>query len=213
MAFVSGFPVKGIDLNQAATAVKNDPFYGPDGRLIESCLSKYPANKDLKIVALKICLIDFTNTTNLSKSKKKVSLECLANLIIKTKNFDQRVAKGDPSLVSKLSRKTKRKGVNLFSFISKYCCYHNFYVYHKDDYSIYDRVLETFLSRYSKNATTKVLRQFKDASNYKGYAAIINDILRHNNIADPKARRKFDYFVWYFNKDKLKKPHKRKRHP
>jgi hypothetical protein len=213
VAFVSGFPVKGIDLNQAATAVKNDPYYGPDGRLIESCLSQFPENKDLNIVAMKICLIDFTNSTNLSKSKKKVSLEVLAELIISTKDFDQRVAQGDRSLVSDLSLKTKEKGVNLFCFISKYCCYHNSCVYHKDDYSIYDGVLEKFLVQYSKNATSKVLRQLKDRSDYESYAAIIDDMLRYYNIKDPKARRKFDYFVWYFNKDKLKKPHKSKRHP
>ena len=88
VAFVPGFPVNDADLSKAETAVKSDPVNGPEGRLIESCLSQFPYNKDLNIVALKICLIDFTNFTNLSKSKKKVPLEVLAELIVSTKDFD-----------------------------------------------------------------------------------------------------------------------------
>jgi hypothetical protein len=141
----------------------------------------------------------------------------LARLIIGTKDFDVRVASYDPTLIGDLTQKTKTlggngKGINLFSFISKYCCYHNYYVYGRNDYSIYDRVLERFLSLYNKNASAKQLRTLKDKFDYAGYNDVIEKILQQNRISSPNARRKFDYLVWYghrsaFNKPKKGKPH------
>ena len=58
------------------------------------------------------------------------------------------MAKGGISLVGELAKNK----INLFSFFSKYCLYHNYYVYQNDDYVIFNSVMQNnvgqFLSLY-----------------------------------------------------------------
>ena len=137
------------DLEFAEYRVKNDIKYGREGVLIDSALRQYPQNNDIAIVSMKICLIDLTNGTNLMRNLgKDGGLYDLAEKIIQV-DFDKRVSTGDLSLVNELAKWTKEKfGKNLFSFISKYCLYHNVHCYDKDDYVIYDSVLAENISKY-----------------------------------------------------------------
>ena len=137
------------DLELAEQRVKNDIKYGREGILIDSALQQYPQNNDIATVSMKICLIDLTNGTNLMRNLgKDGGLYDLANKITQI-DFDKRVAKGYTNLVNELSKWTKEKfGKNLFSFISKYCLYHNVHCYNKDDFVIYDSVLAENISKY-----------------------------------------------------------------
>ena len=123
--------------------------YGKENRIIHDILNKYPENKDLNIIAMKISVIDLTNTTHLSQYKSKISLYDLANFILNIENFDERVENGDPELVNLIARNTGK--VNLFSFASKYCTYHNFEIYGNDHYSIYDGIVKNTLPFYKKD--------------------------------------------------------------
>jgi hypothetical protein len=80
----------------------------------------------ISFTAMKIALIDMTNSTNLNKHLSKIYLTRLIEKI-KSCNFDERVAKGDISLVGELAKNE----ISLFSFFSKYCLYLNYYVKHK----------------------------------------------------------------------------------
>ena len=62
--------------------VLNDKGYGSDYTLIDSILNRFPTNTDSDIVAMKIALIDMTNSTNLSRHRKSLYLSWLILLSI-----------------------------------------------------------------------------------------------------------------------------------
>ena len=104
---------------------------------------------------MKICLIDLTNIMrNLGKDGGLYDLVAKITQV----DFDNRVSNGDISLVNELAKWTKEKfGNNLFSFISKYCLYHNVHCYNKDDFVIYDSILAENISKYISDEEFKNL--------------------------------------------------------
>lgn len=199
------------DLELAEQRVNDDIKYGRERILIDSALQQYPQNNDIATVSMKICLIDLTNGTNLMRNLgKDGGLYDLANKITQI-DFDKRVANGDTSLVNELSKWTKEKfGKNLFSFISKYCLYHNVHCYNKDDFVIYDSVLAENISKYisdeefknitGKNLYKNSINKYKYDFKYEEYKQIIDFIIEKNNITVSKAHRKMDWFIWYKNR-------------
>lgn len=183
------------DLHEAHNDVLSDDKYGKEYRLIEDVLKKYPNNKTIEDVACKIAVIDFTNSTNLRQNK--INLYTLAKIITSI-DFDARVAKGDVSLVSDI---ISRCPVKLYSFASKYCCYHNTFLYNRDDYSIYDSVVASHLHEY---ATEKLpASKWRKNFNYETFNQYIGDLLDEYGITaatEPQRRRLFDHYVWYKNK-------------
>ena len=183
------------DLHEAHNDVLSDDKYGKEYRLIEDVLKKYPNNKTIEDVACKIAVIDFTNSTNLHF----FNLYTLAEIITSI-NFDARVAGGDVSLVSDIISKCP---VKLYSFASKYCCYHNTFLYNRDDYSIYDSVVKKHLPEY---ATEKLpASKWRKNFNYETFNQYIGDLLDEYGITaatEPQRRRLFDHYVWYKNRNK-----------
>ena len=183
------------DLHEAHNDVLSDDKYGKEYRLIEDVLKKYPNNKTIEDVACKIAVIDFTNSTNLRQNK--INLYTLAKIITNI-DFDAKVAKGDVSLVSDIISGCP---VKLYSFVSKYCCYHNTFLYNRDDYSIYDSVVEKHLPEY---ATEKLpASKWRKNFNYETFNQYIGDLLDEYGITaatEPQRRRLFDHYVWYKNK-------------
>ena len=183
------------DLHEAHNDVLSDDKYGKEYQLIESVLKKYPNNKTIEDVACKIAVIDFTNSTNLRQNR--INLYTLAEIITKV-DFDARVAKGDVSLVSDIISGCP---VKLYSFASKYCCYHNTFLYNRDDYSIYDSVVKKHLPEY---ATEKLpASKWRKNFNYETFNQYIGDLLDEYGITaatEPQRRRLFDHYVWYKNK-------------
>ncbi len=191
------------DLDKTHNDVLNNAKYGPENKLITDCIKMFPLNKDINEVSLKICLIDVTNSTHLSQWKKFISVVDLANIIVNIKDIDTRIQNGDPCVVSEIAKETKDKyNINLFSFASKYCCYHNCNHYNKDDYSIYDNVLMHHLPKYS-NVTSNQIQNWRKSCDYKAYNDCIGKILTNNGINTTNRRRKFDHFVWWNNRHKL----------
>ena len=187
------------DLHEGHNDVLSDDKYGKEYRLIEDVLKKYPNNKTIEDVACKIAVIDFTNSTNWRLYKNKINLYTLAKIITSI-DFDARVAKGDVLLVSDI---IKECYVKLFSFASKYCCYHNTFLYNRDDYSIYDSVVKKHLPEYAteKLPASKWRRNF----NYETFNQYIGDLLDEYGITaatEPQRRRLFDHYVWYKNRNK-----------
>lgn len=199
------------DLELYAKKVREDKKYGNEGILISNALTKLKDNNDVAIVAMKIALIDITNGTNLSRNLGKFGgLYKLANKITQI-NFDERVKNGDISLIEELAIWTKEElGKNLFSFITKYCLYHNVNCYNKDDFVIYDSVVCKNLHKYiSKDEYIKLTGKklhkntfikIKDQMNYQEYIKIIDYIIAKNNITVSKPHRKLDWYIWYKNK-------------
>ena len=101
-------------------------------------------------------------------------------------------------LVNEIARSNGK--INLFSFASKYCCYHNRNLYGRDDYSILDTVLKEYLPRYFDDITKGQIQKWQDSFNYKAYNDYITKKLDECGITVNHRKRKFDHFVWYKNR-------------
>lgn len=176
------------------------PDYGSNFTLIHDVLKRFPQNMDRELVAMKVALIDLTNSTHISTHIKKISLSELVDLILSIRDFDVRVSQGDPLLVNELAESNGK--INLFSFASKYCTYHNVEVYEQDDYSIFDSVVKDALPYYIPKLTRSAIGEWRATCNYVAFNNCIGQLLDHNNIQIPFRRRKFDHFLWYSNRKK-----------
>lgn len=199
------------ELELYAQKVRDDIKYGGEGILIDEALKNNPLNNDKSLVAMKICLIDITNGTNLSRNLgKDGGLFKLSQKIVDS-NFDERVKNGDTSIIPELAKWTKKEfGKNLFSFITKYCLYHNVHCYNKDDYAIFDSVVSKSLHKYISKEDYEILTgnklrydsffKMKDVYNYDLYLKIIDFIIEKNKISVDNPHRKIDWFIWYKNR-------------
>ena len=195
---VSGDIITNEAMEEAEALVQGTDNYGPENELITRCLRKFPKNTDPDIVAMKVGLIDITNSTHLSQHKSKISMVELANIIASIPDIDERIADGDPEVVNEIARSNGK--INLFSFASKYCCYHNRNLYGRDDYSILDTVLKEYLPRYFDDITKGQIQKWQDSFNYKAYNDYITKKLDECGITVNHRKRKFDHFVWYKNR-------------
>lgn len=178
--------------------VINSDSYGKENELITDCFKRFPNNEDITIVAMKIGLIDITNSTHVSQHKSLISAVELAESIVNIKNIDERIAKGDPEVVNEIARSNGK--INLFSFATKYCCYHNVNLYNRDDYSILDTVVKESLPLYFDDISKSQIQKWQDNFEYKKYNDFINKKLDELGINIDFRKRKFDHYIWYKNK-------------
>ena len=195
------------ELETAYEAVCSDPTYGNELNLVKRIFrdKTFQKNDDEDIVALKIGLVDVTNSTHLSQYKSQISIPELANIIVGIHNFDQRVATRDDSLVEQLARSNGK--INLFSFASKYCHYHNSLIYNRDDYAKYDTIVHDCLPLYlqkagitlqSRKITPNTLNKLRQNYDYSTFNSLVDQILI--NISIPNKKMMFDYMMWYYNR-------------
>ena len=195
---VSGDVITNESIEMAEEDVQNTDNYGPENDLITRCLQKFPLNTDPDLVAMKVGLIDITNSTHLSQHKSLISMVELANIIAAIPDVDKRIANGDPDVVSEIARSNGK--INLFSFASKYCCYHNRNLYGRDDYSILDTVVKEYLPRYFDDITKSQIQKWQNNYQYREYNDYITKKLDEYGITVENRKRKFDHFVWYKNR-------------
>ena len=170
--------------------------YRRENELITNCLKKYPYNTDTNIIAMKIGLIDITNSTNISRYKNIINVVELAEKIKAIPDIDKRIQNGDLNVVKEIAEANGK--INLFSFATKYCCYHNYNLYGKDNYSIFDNVLKESLPLYFNEVTKSSLEKMRKEKDYKTYNDLIGELLSKKGIT--AGRRKFDHFIWYNNR-------------
>ena len=191
-------------LAAAENKVYNNLKYGKEQVLIDTFFKKYPKNTDKLIVSAKVAIIDTTNSTNLARYKSKISLCEVVDIITGINDFDARLKKGDVTLVEEIARTAKVKyGINLFSFASKYCCYHNVHVYGKDDFSIFDNVVKDHLKDYNTNnrsVSAYRVDRWREQMKYKEFNDYIGQLLDDYKITLPNRRRAFDYHLWFENR-------------
>ncbi len=185
-------------LNEAERDVMGADNYGSEMDMITRCLKTYPYNTDSDLVAMKVGLIDITNSTHLSQHKSKISMAELSDIIASIPNIDERIKAGDPEVVNTIARSNGK--INLFSFATKYCCYHNKNLYERDDYSILDSVLKDSLPKYFDDITRGQIQRWQNSYNYAAYNDYITKKLDELNITTAFRKRKFDWFVWYKNR-------------
>lgn len=120
------------------------------------------------------------------------------NTIASIPDVDERIENGAPEVVNIIARSNGK--INLFSFASKYCCYHNSNLYGRDDFSILDTVLKEYLPKYFDDVTRRQIQKWQDGFNYKAYNDYITGKLEELGITIENRKRKFDHFVWYLNR-------------
>ena len=92
--------------------------------------------------------------------------------------------------------------IKLFSFASKYCCYHNRMVYGRDDYSIYDTVVANTVPQYLTVARAYI-EQCRIKHGFQSYQMILDQLIAVHGLQKvPNIRRKIDHFLWFSNKQK-----------
>ena len=195
---VSNDVISNETLDEASARVQSTDNYGPENDLITRCLKKFPQNTDPDVVAMKIGLIDITNSTHLSQHKSLISMVELCDIIVDIPDIDARIRAGDPEVVNEIARSNGK--INLFSFASKYCCYHNHNLYGRDDYSILDTILKEYLPRYFPDIRKGTIQRWQDTFNYSAYNDYITRKLDELGITVSFRKRKFDHFVWYKNR-------------
>ena len=187
-------------IEEAHKQVKATNNYGKEDDLITDCFRRFPNNTDVTIVAMKVGLIDITNSTHVSQHKSLISAVEIAECIVNIKDIDNRIKNGDPEVVNEMARSNGH--INLFSFASKYCCYHNKNLYGRDDYSILDTVLKESLPKYFNDITTGQIKKWVDSFDYRSYNDYLTRKLDELGINVPFRKRKLDHYIWFNNRKK-----------
>ena len=190
-------------IDEVEDSVQRDPKYKKYGKELDLYLGaeKHHANINRDIVIHKILLIDYTNSTNLKMyGKKGTSVFSLADKIVAHgAELDQMIQDGHPEAVEMIAG---FETVNLFSFATKYCCYHNTICYGRDDYSIYDNIVAKTIPFYL-NVRSTYISGCRNTRNYLEYKRIIDTLIAVHELQDiPNIRRKIDHFLWYQDKQK-----------
>ncbi len=182
-----------------------DEYHQRDTDVLNYLFKKMPSNTKAEEIFIKVVVIDFIYSTQLKRSIGSAGVHKLVDLIMSL-NFDARVKIGDPTLVSDIAY--NNGGVNLFSFASKYCALHNWYLYDRDDYSIYDSVVARLFPEYTAahqsnpnvaKVSTAQVEKWRQARDYKAFNDAIGDFLDSIGIdaqTFPYRRRDFDKIIW-----------------
>lgn len=196
------------ELENVFDLVNRDVVYGTEMGLLRRVLSNplFRLNVDPDIVSMKIALIDVTNSTHLHQKKRMISLVDLTGIITNPKlRFDERVSRGDELLVTEIACCNGK--INLFSFATKYCFYHNSFSYGKDDYAKYDGIVSICLPYYLNKAgirykgrriTSSTLNSLRIKKDYETFNMLVDSVLK--NISVPNKKAKYDYLMWYYNR-------------
>jgi len=131
-------------------------------------------NDSEKIILIKVVLIDSLYKTNL---KDQISV---AKHISKIDLLDNSLDEGDVNMVDKIA---KWNNINLISFASKFCHFHN-----KGAYPIYDSYVVIALRK---------LLDWKDGRNYNEFKQAINDFRKKIGIEDIPFED-IDKYLWLF---------------
>lgn len=214
-------PLTSDNIEFVENEIKNNQIYGDNGndRELKSFFLNHKENTNRDIVLYKIMLIDYTNSTQLQRHKKEFSVFALADRLLAMKTLDEDIKRGDISLVRKISKQPvdykrsnvssiieetseQKKEINLFSFASKFCHYHNRICYGGDDYSIFDHVVAFAIAKkYLPEVKISTIDYYRKNSIYEEYHNLITRIIAKYDLGQiENIRYKLDHFLWYPNK-------------
>lgn len=164
-----------------------------DYRIQEEALDElyagdYSTNKDLKKIIIKCSALNDFYSTNIFKIYP-VALRILEL------DIDERLSKGDPTLVNEIatviiSNKTK----NFYSFASKYCSRHNKY-----EFPIYDSYVDKVL-RYFRKKDKFASFENDDLKKYLRFKEVILEFRKFYHLEQFNLKD-LDKFLWLFGKD------------
>lgn len=182
--------------NYIAKFSKNERYYEGDKAISYLC-KKFPKNKKIEEVFLKVCVINNLYSTNIWGTYN------IAKHIVKL-NIDKAIQYSNPDVVHKIaighgiSKPIKIGDRNFYSFATKYCNWHN-----QKGYPIYDGFVHKILMAYQ---CQDPFSEFKnnDLKDAKKFKKIMND------FKDFYSLNKFNYkqldkFLWLYGRELYKK--------
>jgi len=171
---------------------KDERYYLADQAII-NLFSKFPENKKLEDILLKISVINDLYSTNI------FGTFIMARHILKLQ-IDKSLEIADPLIVNKIAighgiPKPKGDGDrNFYSFATKYCNWH-----HKNAYPIYDRFVHKILIAYRDKDSFSDFNDI-DLKDYKIFKQIIADFINKYSL-DRHNLKEIDKFLWIYGQD------------
>lgn len=175
--------------------------YKQEDETLKWLFRKFSKNTNLNEIILKITCLDTFYSTNLTMSAK---IPDIAEQILHV-NFDERVKNGDLSLVSKIAQHKTKDGKTreCLSFASKYCVWHNYEVYEKDDFVIFDSLVRDKLVEFNEKFHFAKFSK-KELKNYTKFKEILTKFRAFFNLECDF--RNLDWYLWRMAKlEKLAK--------
>lgn len=160
--------------------------------LQESSLDKlffttYPKNNDIDDILIKASSLNDFYSTNI------FSIFPVAKHILKL-NIDERLSKGDSSLVNDIAKvKINGKDKYFYSFATKYCSHH-----YPTIYPIYDSFVEKILLYFKKKDNFSNFKK-ADLKNYRRFKEVLIEFKKYYDI-DEYNLKDIDRYLWQLGK-------------
>ncbi len=171
---------------------KSERYFIADQAII-NLFEKFPENKKLEDILLKTTVINDLYSTNIYAT-------FLMATHIQNLQIDDSLMAGNPTIVNKIAmgsgigKSKNKKGINFYSFATKYCNWHN-----KEAYPIYDGFVGKILLAYRrkdkfskfKNADLRIYARFKQ---------IVTDFQNRYSLTGHNLKE-IDKFLWFYGKE------------
>ena len=168
----------------------NDKRYYLADQAIIKLFQKFPENKILEDILLKISVINDMYSTNIFGTF--IIAEHILGL-----GIDKDLVRGDPALVHKIATGhgilAKNSERNFYSFATKYCNWHN-----KEAYPIYDSFVAKILIAYRDEFEFSHFDDI-DLKDYVRFKEIINDLRKAYHLTEFNLKE-IDKFLWIYGK-------------
>ena len=164
---------------------------------LKTLLNRFPENKNIDEIRLKVSSINSLYSTNIYDTHKVAKH-------IQSLNIDEALINGDERIIPKIAtghgiaslKSEVGKEINFYSFATKYCSWHN-----SNEFPIFDSYVEKLLIAYRefgfynfKNVELKQYDKFKE---------IIIGFRAYYNLLDFNLKE-IDKFLWLYAKDLFK---------
>lgn len=170
----------------------NDDRYYLADKAIINLFTKFPENKNLEDILLKISVINDLYSTNIFGT-------FIMARHIQRLNIDSGLQQGNPDIVAAIStghgiRSSRSdKEINFYSFATKYCNWHS-----KDTYPIYDSFVDKILIAYRVKDNFSIFED-TDLKNFRRLKTIITDFKNYYNLTRHNLKE-IDKFLWIYGK-------------
>jgi hypothetical protein len=175
---------------------KDERYYLADQAII-NLFQKFPENKKLEDILLKISVINDLYSTNI------FGTFILAKHIQKLQ-IDNAIIASDPAIVNQIAighgipKPNGNGDRNFYSFATKYCNWHN-----KDAYPIYDRFVHKILIAFRDKDCFSGFEE-KDLKKFQRFKQIIADF-KINYALSRHNLKEIDKFLWLYGREIVKK--------
>ena len=164
--------------------------------ILKQIWRKYPNNKNLKEIEVKVKTLNLYYSTNVLATNK------VAKSIYSIKNLDKRLKMGDLSVVQEIAHLSLEDGKerDFYSFATKYCSFHN-----PRKYPIYDFYVQDLLYKYQKQENFylgKITRSsITNYLKYSEYKNIIDCFISYFGLHC--SYKELDMYLWTMGRTKF----------